>query len=161
MMSRDRSISLQSYSIKGLGDYDPEVTVLGRFKCGSPPSESAGALRYDLSQYVNSLFADIDTARHEDIVVATPFIHIDTLEIRKENGMQVSLDALSWQFADSLFSARISVEQTASSLLFIREVSTRKVTIPKSGINALVNDIRELERASRVAAIVKIPRARK
>jgi hypothetical protein len=161
LMSRGRSISLQSYSIKGLGDYDPEITVLGRFKCSSLPSESAGALRYDLSQYVNSLFADIDSTRHEDIVVTVPAIHIDTLEIRKENGIQVSFDASPWQFADSLFSARICVEQSASSLLFIREVSTRSVMIPKSRIKAIVNDIRQLDRASRVTAIVKIPRAKK
>jgi hypothetical protein len=154
--------SLVSFSIQGLGDYDPDVSVVSRFRLSNPPVEMAGTLTYDFSQFLNNLYADIDSTRRQDIVTAAPVTHVDTLEILKENGMQVSLDATSWQFAGSLFDARIVVEQTPASVLFIRNVTTRGGrTIPQRMVGAIVNDIRELNRASRVVASVKFAARRK
>jgi hypothetical protein len=154
--------SLVSFSIQGLGDYDPEVSVVSRFRLSNPPVEMAGTLTYDLSQFLNNLYADIDSTRRQDIVTEAPVTSIDTLEILKENGMRVSLDAAAWQFADSLFDARIVVEQTPASVMFIRNVTTRGgCTVPQRMVGAIVNDIRELNRASRVVASVKFPARRK
>jgi hypothetical protein len=154
--------SLVSFSIQGLGDYDPEVSVVSRFRLSNPPVEMAGTLSYDLSQFLNNLYADIDSTRRQDIVTAAPETHIDTLEILKENGMQVSLDATSWQFAGSLFDARIVVEQAPASVMFIRNVTTRGgCTVSQRMVGAIVNDIRELNRASRVVASVKFAARRK
>jgi Transglutaminase-like superfamily len=153
--------ALLSFSVKGLGDYDPDVTVMGRFRTTNPPAVTAGAQRVDLSSFMTNVYADIDSTRPDDIVVPVPVTHIDTLEVMKENGLQVTLDASAWKIDDSLFSARISVEQTPSSLLFIREVETRRCIVPRSKIAAIVNDIGALERASRVAAVVKTAGRRK
>jgi hypothetical protein len=147
--------TLLSFSIIGLGDYDPQVTVAGRFRNNNPPVDMAGSQRYDLSPFLVGLYADIDSTRRDDIVMPVPVIHIDTLEIIKESGMQVSLDASARQLDDSLFSARISVEQTPSSVLFIRNVETHRCVVPRQKIGAIINDIRELYRASTVVAVVK------
>lgn len=154
-------MSLVSFSVKGLGDYDPSLSVTSHFRNDNPAVEMAGSLRYDLSSYVPGLFADIDSARHEDIVMIVPKTHIDTLEILKEGVAQVTLDAADWRFSDSLFDARISVEQTQSSVLFIRHVETRRCTIPVQKIGEIMNDIRDLDRASKVKAAVKMPARKK
>jgi hypothetical protein len=159
----DRTILL-SFSAKGLGDYDQDVTIASRFRINDPPVEMGGAQRYDLSHLLAGLYADIDSARTDDIVMLVPVIHLDTLEIVKEGGMQVALDAAAggaWQFDDSLFSARISVEQTPSSVLFIRNVETHRCVIPRSKVDAVTRDIGELDRASKVIAVVKAAGKRK
>jgi hypothetical protein len=147
--------TLLSFSIKGLGDYDPDVTVTSRFRDNNQPVEMAGSLRYDLSPFLAGLYADIDSTRPDDIVMSVPVIHLDTMEILKETGTEVSLDASAWQCEDSLFSARTSVEQTPSSVLFIRNVETHRCIVPRPKIGAIITDIRALNRASTVVAVAK------
>lgn len=147
--------SLISFSIIGLGDYDPAVVVTGRFRGNNPPVGSTGTQRFDVSLFLTGLYADIDSARRDDIVISVPVTTIDTLEIMKEKGRQVSLEASARQFGDSLFSVRTRLEQTPSAMLFIRDVETHRCIIPRQKIAAIINDIRELDKASRVVAVVK------
>lgn len=147
--------TLLSFSLQGLGDYDPALAMTCRFRSNIPLIDAAGAKRFDLSSFFTRIYGDIDSARQEDIVISVPVVHIDTLEIIKESGTQVSLDASAWQCEDSLFSARLSVEHTASSVLLIRDIETRRCVIPRPKIAAIVTDIRALDRASTVAAVMK------
>jgi hypothetical protein len=147
--------ALVSFSINGLGDYDPHLTVTGRFRNNNPPVGSTGTRRFDVSPFLTGLYADIDSTRGDDIVISVPVTTIDTLEIMKEKGRQVSLEASARQFDDILFSVRTRLEQTPSSALFIRDVETHRCIIPRQKIAAIINDIRELDKASRVVAVVK------
>jgi hypothetical protein len=147
--------TLLSFSIRGIGDYDPEVTVTSRFRNNNQPVDMAGALRYDLSPFLTGLYTDIDSARPDDIVMSVPSVHLDTLEILKGTGTEVSLDASAWQVDDSMFFARTSMVQTPSSVLFIRNVETRRCIVPRPKIGPIIDDIRALDRASKVIAVVK------
>jgi hypothetical protein len=153
--------ALVSFSVKGLGDYDPCLSVTSRFRNDYQPVEMAGALRYDLSALLPSLYADLDSIRRDNILMTVPKTHIDTLEILKDGCAQVSLDATDWQFSDSLFEARITVVQTPSAVLFVRQVETRRCVVPVQKIGAIISDIRDLDRASKVRVAVKLAARKK
>jgi hypothetical protein len=89
--------SLVSFSVKNISDLDAPLVLQADFRSGNPPVEMAGALRYDLSPFLERLFNGVDSMRTDDIVVNVPARFCDTVEIIKDNAAAVQLDAAPWQ----------------------------------------------------------------
>ena len=146
---------LGSCEIKGAGTADSPVEISAGFRSSNPPVDLGGTMRYDLSPYLFPLFSGIDTSRHDELTVSTPSYYLDTLELQKENGMKIALDAAPGQLKNGLFDSRLSVQENDRAIFIIREVSVHAGTIAQRQLPSIVANIKELERTSKPVALVR------
>ncbi len=144
---------LDSFSIRGLGTYDPFVTITSTFTLNTAPVEYANSQRYDLSHFLFRFFGDLDSSRQEDVVFKAVSHFSDTIEIVKDQNSRLELDAQPCTIADSLFTAHVAINQSPQAITVIRDIMVKKGRFPMAKVVSSLGKIAELTKASRFAAV--------
>ena len=148
--------SLSMFEVHGFESPDSSVEISAVFHNNNQPVEIAGTHRHDLSSFLSPLFSQIDTTRHSEIVVSTPKYYLDTVEVIKENGINITLEMTPGLVKNQLFDSRFSVEECNDAFSIIREVSIHNCTVSEQQLPAIVTDIQELEKLRKIIALVKV-----